>query len=134
MLVRQWECYDCFLAFPRSCDMQLFQTPPPPTPTDNFPERKHASINWPLYTLLWIFILFRGYNNQVPSNHEPCGSLPRPCLNNRSTHLSFGFLDLFFLFRARTPNLFKYPKVLLRYILHVRIVTAICYLLYHLLL
>ena len=93
-----------------------FRPPPPPTPTDNFPESKHASINWPLYTLLGIFILFRGYNNQVPSNHEPCGSLPRPCLNDRSTHLTFGFLDLFFLVRARTPNLFKYPKVLLKYL------------------
>ena len=122
MLVHQWECYDCFLAFPPSCDVPLFQTPPPPppphgpTPTDNFPERKHASINWPLYTLLGIFIHFRGYNNQVPLNYEPCGSPPRPCLNNRSTHLTFGFLNLFFLFRARNPNLFKYPKVLFKYL------------------
>ena len=113
VLVHQWECYDCFLAFPPSCDVKFFQTP---TPTDNFPERKHASINWPLYTLLGIFILFRGYNNQVPSNYEPCVSPPRPCLNNRSTHLTFGFLNLFFLFRARTPNLFKYPNVLFKYL------------------
>ena len=113
VLVHQWECYDCFLVFPPSCDVQFFQTP---TLTDNFPERKHASINWPLYTLLVIFILFREYNNQVPSNYEPCGSPPRTCLNNRSTHLTFGFLNLFFIFRARTPNLFKYPKVLLQYL------------------
>ena len=93
-----------------------FRPPPPPPHTHTHTPRQIIFLRGNTQVLTGRFILFRGYNNQVPSNHEPCGSLPRPCLNDRSTHLTFGFLDLFFLFRARTPNLFKYPKVLLKYL------------------
>lgn len=63
----------------------FFFRPPPLLSTDNFPEIKHTSINWSLYTPFGVFIIFRGYNNEMPSNYEPSASPPGSCINNRST-------------------------------------------------
>lgn len=98
--------------FHPSCAMFFSEpaSPPPPPPppllsTDNFPDMKRTSINWSLYTILEIFIIFRGYNSEMPSNFEPSASPPGSCINNRSTHLTFRLLDLPISARHRPPLL-----------------------------